>query len=325
MIILNEANRIKQHVADKFGLKLPKGGLAHSSNFNSPDFERYKKDEFKLFDRVYDLTDGDKVRTTKNSKLHNSINMRSSKHPERNLRKKALMKRYGDKLTHKYDKQSTHNVEAPKSNGKPLLLSAPKSNGKPLSLETPRSNWQPHPMPPKSNGQLLLAAPKVEAPKSNGNPLLLSAPKSNGKLRLSAPKSNGQPRLTTQSNGQPRLTTKSNGQPRLTSPNTNRPPRQDAPNTNRPPRPEAPNTNRPPRRKTRLFDSKPPKIAPNPKPNGSWFGRNKGKVALGIGVGTAAAYGIHKYRQNKKKKEEEARRQAELASQKKTGIKRFFK
>ena len=57
--------------------------------------------------------------------------------------------------------------------------------------------------------------------------------------------------------------------------------------------------------------------------NGSWFGRNKGKVALGIGVGTAAAYGIHKYRQNKKKKEEEARRQAEEA-QKKTGIKRFF-
>ena len=57
--------------------------------------------------------------------------------------------------------------------------------------------------------------------------------------------------------------------------------------------------------------------------NGSWFGRNKGKVALGIGVGTAAAYGIHRYRKNKKKKEEEARRQAEEA-QKKTGIKRFF-
>ena len=57
----------------------------------------------------------------------------------------------------------------------------------------------------------------------------------------------------------------------------------------------------------------------------SWFGRNKGKVALGIGVGTAAAYGIHRYRQNKKKKEEEeARRQAEEA-QKKTGLKRFFK
>ena len=120
---------------------------------------------------------------------------------------------------------------------------------------------------------------------------------------------------------------KTNSQPpRPEAPKTNsQPPRQDAPNTNRPPRPEAPNTNRPPRRKTRLFDSKPPKIAPNPKPNGSLFGRNKGKVALGIGVGTAAAYGIHKYRQNKKKKEEEARRQAELASQKKTGIKRFFK
>ena len=57
---------------------------------------------------------------------------------------------------------------------------------------------------------------------------------------------------------------------------------------------------------------------------GSWFGRNKGKVALGIGVGTAAAYGIHRYRQNKKKKEEEDRRQAELASQKKTGIKKIF-
>ena len=58
----------------------------------------------------------------------------------------------------------------------------------------------------------------------------------------------------------------------------------------------------------------------------SWFGRNKGKVALGIGVGTAAAYGIHKYRQNKKKKEEEARRQAEAESQNKksSGFKRFL-
>ena len=262
MIILNEANRIKQHVADKLGIKLPKGGLAHSANFNSPDKERYVKDELKLFDRVYDLTHGYKP---KHPSLHNSINMRSSKHPEHNLRKTKLMKRYGDKLTHKYDKQSTPNVETPKSNGKPLLLSAPKSNGKPLSL--------------------------------------------------AAPKSNGQPRLTTQSNGQPRLTTQSNGQPRLTTQSNGQPPRQEAPNIN----------SRNTRRKTRLFDSKPPKIAPNPKPNSSWFGRNKGKVALGVGVGTAAAYGIHKYRQNKKKKEEEeARRKAEEA-QKKTGIKRFFK
>ena len=113
--------------------------------------------------------------------------------------------------------------------------------------------------------------------------------------------------------------------PRPEAPKTNsQPPRLEAPKTNSQPV-QTPNTNRPPRRKTRLFDSKPPKIAPNPKPNDSWLSKNKGKVALGIGVGTAAAYGIHKYRQNKKKKEEEARRQAELASQKKTGIKRFFK
>ena len=118
---------------------------------------------------------------------------------------------------------------------------------------------------------------------------------------------------------------KTNSQPpRPEAPKTNSQPlRLEAPKTNSQPV-QTPNTNRPPRRKTSLFDSKPPKIAPNPKPNGSWLSKNKGKVALGVCVGTAAAYGIHKYRQNKKKKEEEARRQAELASQKKTGLKRFF-
>ena len=85
-------------------------------------------------------------------------------------------------------------------------------------------------------------------------------------------------------------------------------------NSTPPPRLEAPKSN------SRLQIA-----APTPN-NGSWFSRNKGKVALGIGVGTAAAYGIHKYRQNKKKKkEEEARRQAELASQKESSSRRFFK
>ena len=143
-----------------------------------------------------------------------------------------------------------------------------------------------HQFEPESNEQ----PPRPEAPKTNSQPV--QTPKTNNQpLRLEAPKTNSQPVQTPKTNSQPVQT---------------------------------PNTNRPPRRKTRLFDSKPPKIAPNPKPNDSWLSKNKGKVALGVGVGTAAAYGIHKYRQNKKKKEEEARRQAELASQKKTGIKRFF-
>ena len=128
-------------------------------------------------------------------------------------------------------------------------------NGKPLSFETPRSNWQPHPMPPKPDGKLLLAAPK----------------------------------------------------------STSQPPRQETPkSTSKPPRPEAPKSN------SRL------QIAAPESNNDSWFGRNKGKVALGIGVGTAAAYGIHKYRKNKKKKEEEARRQAEAEAKKKTGLRRFL-
>ena len=94
--------------------------------------------------------------------------------------------------------------------------------------------------------------------------------------------------------------------------------------TSKPPRQEAPkSTSTPPRQEA--LKSNGLQIAA-PKSNGSWFGRNKGKVALGIGVGTAAAYGIHKYRQNKKKKEEEARRQAEAEAQNKksSGFKRIL-
>ena len=90
------------------------------------------------------------------------------------------------------------------------------------------------------------------------------------------------------------------------------------------PAPKAPkDTSKPPRRESTKSNGL--QIAA-PKSNGSWFGRNKGKVALGIGVGTAAAYGIHKYRQNKKKKEEEARRQAEAEAQNKksSGFKRIL-
>ena len=36
------------------------------------------------------------------------------------------------------------------------------------------------------------------------------------------------------------------------------------------------------------------KQVPNTTTTGSWFGRNKGKVALGIGATAAAAYGIHR-------------------------------
>ena len=101
------------------------------------------------------------------------------------------------------------------------------------------------------------------------------------------------------------------------SPNNTSIPKTESPkDTSKPPKVEAPKNT----------TSKPPKVEASKTSNKSFMGRHGGKVALGIGVGTAAAYGIHKYRQNKKKKEEEeARRQAELASQKKTGIKRFFK
>ena len=105
--------------------------------------------------------------------------------------------------------------------------------------------------------------------------------------------------------------------PKTESPkDTSKPPKVEAPKntTSKPPKVEASNT------------GKPPKVeVPKTANNKSFMSRHGGKVALGVGVGAAAAYGIHKYRQNKKKKEEEARRQAELASQKKTGLRRFFK
>ena len=99
------------------------------------------------------------------------------------------------------------------------------------------------------------------------------------------------------------------------------------------PKTESPkDTSKPPKIESPKTTSKPPKVeVPNNTNNKSFMSRHGGKVALGVGIGTAAAYGIHKYRQNKKKEEArrqaeaEAKRQAELASQKKTGIKRFFK
>ena len=122
MIILNEANRLKQFVSNKLGVELPKGGYKHPNNVNNstaffndmdtsltsynlnrfhtpndvkenPDFFQYC-DSHNLPYRVAD--DNDKLH-----RLHRGINQPYSTR----FRKDELMKTYGDKLTHKYEKQ----------------------------------------------------------------------------------------------------------------------------------------------------------------------------------------------------------------------------
>ena len=269
MIILNEANRIKQHIADKLGIELPKGGLINPNNTELDDREKFRKarkDEDRVNTGVRRLTEP--YNPKKNYAWHlgkeyaDKHNLPISLAPDKedlhrrindrikgalHLDKEAMMDEYKDKLTHKYGKspsQPTPEVEAPKTTAKPLIIKGKKVQRK--SFGTGRVKKQPTP------------TPEVEAPKTTAKPPKIETPKSTGK----------------------------------------------------PPKVEVPKTTN----------------------NKSFMSRHGGKVALGIGVGTAAAYGIHRYKKNKKKKEEarrqaeaEAKRQAELASQKKTGIKRFFK
>ena len=299
MIILHEANRFKQYLADKFGIKLPKGGTKNTNNLpmQGNDYElsvlakalpsSMTLDERKKFHDLVDFSNHHNIHLPPTidehkQNLHERINFKS-RFPLRNTaqyHKTDMMHDYGDKLTHKYDKQSTPTpeVEAPKSTNKPVTTQR--------SLFTDKERAEAQAAREKTSNP-----PKIESPKDTSKPITINGRK---------------------------VQRRSLGTGR----------KKQVPNT---PEVEAPTSTSKPvmingrKVQKRSLGVGRKKQVPNTTTNGSWFGRNKGKVALGIGVGTAAAYGIHKYRKNKKKKEEEARRQAELASQKKTGIKRFFK
>ena len=93
MIVLNELGAYKKYVYNKHGVEPPKGGAYQYSK--SPYYDTILDNELKIKNMKDSFIDGEYEPRTKNSSLHYSINMRSSKHPERNLRKNALMKMYG--------------------------------------------------------------------------------------------------------------------------------------------------------------------------------------------------------------------------------------
>ena len=256
MIILHEANRFKQYLADKFEIKLPKGGTKNTTNLpmqgNDYGLSGLAKalpssmtlDERKKFHDLVDFSNHHNIHlppTIDEHKrdLHERINFKS-RFPLRNTaqyHKTDMIRDYGDKLTHKYDKQSTPTpeVEAPKDTSKPIMINGRKVQKR--SLGVGRKKQVPN-------------TPEVEAPKTTSKP----------------------PKIETTKDTSKPITI--NGR----------------------------------KVQKRSLGTGRKKQVPNTTTTGSWFGRNKGKVALGIGVGTAAAYGIHKYRQNKKKKEEEEAR-----------------
>ena len=347
MIILHEANRFKQYLADKFEIKFPKGGTKNTTNLpmQGNDYElsglakalpsSMTLDERKKFHNLVDFSNHHNIHlppTIDEHKrnLHERINFKS-RFPLRNTaqyHKTDMIHDYGDKLTHKYDKQSTPTpeVEAPKSTNKPVTTQR--------SLFTDKERAEAQAAREKTSNP-----PKIESPKDTSKPITINGRKVQkrslgvGKVKkqptptpeVEAPTSTSKPVMI---NGR-KVQKRSLGVGRKKQvPNT---PEVEAPKTtSKPLKVETPKDTSKPimingrKVQKRSLGTGRKKQVPNTTTTGSWFGRNKGKVALGIGATAAAAYGIHRYRKNKKKKEEEARRQAELASQKKTGIKKFF-
>ena len=221
MIILHEANGFKQYLADKFEIELPKGGSKNTSNLpmqgNDYDLSRLAKalpssmtlDERKKFHDLVDFSNHHNIHlppTIDEHKrnLHESINFKS-RFPLRNTaqyHKTDMIHDYGNKLTHKYDKQSTPTpeVEAPKSTNKPVTTqrglftdkeraeaqAAREKTSNPPKIESPKDTSKPITINGRKVQRRSLGTgrkkqvpntPEVEAPKSTNKPVMINGRK----------------------------------------------------------------------------------------------------------------------------------------------------
>ena len=185
MIILHEANRFKQYLADKFEIKLPKGGTKNTNNLpmrgNDYGLSGLAKalpssmtlDERKKFHDLVDFSNHHNIHlppTIDEHKrnLHERINFKS-RFPLRNTaqyHKTDMIHDYGDKLTHKYDKQSTPTpeVEAPKSTNKPVTTQR--------GLFTDKERAEAQAAREKTSNP-----PKIESPKDTSKPITINGKK----------------------------------------------------------------------------------------------------------------------------------------------------